>query len=94
MLKNYKKMIFLMINEERTFEELEVIKNKINKKDKKFYKVNINLIKGNKKIPSFNEEFEDKSNSDKKMPRLQIKKDITIMRYVDSIERIEKKLFK
>lgn len=93
-VKKYKKYDFPDdYDEEKTLEELEMIKNKINKKDKKFYEAIINLLKGNTKIPSFDEELdeleEDKNNSDKKDPRLQIKTDIPIMRHA---ERIRKEL--
>jgi len=93
-VKKYKKYDFPDdYDEERTLEELEMIKNKINKKDKKFYEAIINLLKGNTNIPSFDEELneleEDKNNSDKKDPRLQIKTDIPIIRHA---ERIRKEL--
>lgn len=84
-------------DEEKTLEELQMIKKKINKKDKKFYEAIINLLKGNTKIPSFDKDLdeleEDEKDSGTKDPRLQIKTDIPIMRHLDGIRKDLKKKY-
>lgn len=95
-VKKYKKYDYPDdYDEEKTLEELKMIKNKINKEDKKFYEAIINLLKGNTKIPSFDKELdeleEDDNDSGKKDPRLQIKTDIPIIRHLNGIKKNLKK---
>ena len=76
----------------KTILELENIQKQVRKRDKKYYKAIIKLIKGDTNIPDFDEELDDLENDDEeeqgdsKDPQLQLKMDIPIMKYVDSIK--------
>ena len=76
----------------KTILELENIRKQVRKRDKKYYKAIIQLIKGDTNIPNFDQELDDLENDDEeekgdsKDPQLQLKMDIPIMRYVDSIK--------
>lgn len=77
----------------KTIAELENIRKQVTKKDKKYYKAIIQLIQGDTNIPSFDGELDELENEDEeeidavKDPELQLKMDIPIMKYVDSIKK-------
>ena len=74
----------------KTILELENIKKQVRIRDKKYYKAIIQLIKGDTNISSFDQELDDLENDeeegDTKDPELQLKMDIPIMKYVDSVK--------
>ena len=77
----------------KTILELENIRRQVRKRDKKYYNAIIQLIKGDPNIPNFDQDLDDLENDDEeekgdsKDPRLQLKMDIPIMKYVDSIKK-------
>lgn len=87
-------------NKKETLKELENIKRKVCNKDKKYYVTIINLINGNfKDIPSFDNELDGLENDDEeekkgtKPPQLQLKVDIPIMKYINSVKKQVKKKY-
>jgi len=75
---------------DKTILELENIKTQVRRRDKKYYKAIIQLIQGDTNISSFDQELDelenDEEGEDIKDPNLQLKIDIPIMRYVDSVK--------
>ena len=80
-------------DKKKTLIELETIRKKIPNKHKKYYNAIIQLIQGNINVPSFDEELDELENedayqrNDTKDPELQLKMDIPIMKYVDSVKK-------
>lgn len=91
-IKKYKKYDFPEdFNKAAIIFELENIRKQVCNRDKKYYSAIIDLIKGKTNIPSFDEDLlslenDDDKPSDKKDPKLQLKMDIPIIKYVDSIK--------
>jgi hypothetical protein len=93
-IKKYNKYDFpLDFNKKKTLEELEYIKKLVCNKNKKYYKAIIKLVNGDTNINNFDENLYDLENDDDKEndnglknPEQQLKIDIPIMKYVDSIK--------
>ena len=91
--KKYKKYDYPVdFNKNRTLDELEFMKKLVCNKDKKYYKAIIKLINGDTNIPTFENSLQDLENEDDendnglKTPEEQLKLNIPVMKYVDSIK--------
>ena len=97
-IKKYNRYDFpIDFNKKKTLEELEYIKKLVSNKNKKYYAAIIQLINGNTNIPTFDtslfdlENDDDENDNGQKNPEEQIKLDIPIIKYVDSIKNNVKK---
>ena len=77
---------------EKTLMELDKIRKKVPNKHKRYFSAIIKLIQGDTNIQSFDEALDELENDDEyersdiKNPESQLKMDIPIMRYVDSVK--------